>query len=50
MPRRWLCSRRKGIIDTIGIVGYYSLLAMVMNTARTPLREGLSPGLVAFPR
>ena len=40
----------KGVIDTIGIVGYYSLLAMVMNTARTPLREGMSPGLAAFPR
>ena len=35
--------QEKGIIDTIGIVGYYSMLAMVMNTARTPLREGVSP-------
>ena len=40
----------QGIIDTIGIVGYYSLLAMVMNTARTPLREGVSPQLPTFPR
>ena len=39
-----------GIVDTIGIVGYYSLLAMVMNTARTPLAEGVSPPLPAFPR
>ena len=39
-----------GIIDTIGIVGYYSLLAMVMNTARTPLAEGVSPPLATFPR
>ena len=39
-----------GIIDTIGIVGYYSLLAMVMNTARTPLAEGVSPPLPTFPR
>ena len=40
----------KGVIDTIGIVGYYSLLAMVMNTARTSLREGVEPPLVSFPR
>lgn len=39
-----------GVIDTIGIMGYYSMLAMVMNTARTPLREGATPGLVPFPR
>ena len=39
-----------GVIDTIGIVGYYSMLAMVMNTARTPLRDGATPGLAAFPR
>jgi len=40
----------RGVIDTIGIMGYYSLLAMVMNTARTPLREGAPPPLPAFPR
>ena len=40
----------KGVIDTIGIVGYYSLLAMVMNTARTPLAEGVPPPLPVFPR
>ncbi len=27
----------QGVIDAVGIVGYYTLLAMVMNTARTPL-------------
>jgi 4-carboxymuconolactone decarboxylase len=30
----------QGIIDVLGITGYYSLLAMVMNTARTPLPAG----------
>jgi 4-carboxymuconolactone decarboxylase len=29
-----------GVIDIVGIVGYYTLLAMVMNVARTPLLEG----------
>ena len=39
-----------GVIDAIGILGYYQLLAMVMNTARTPLPEGVEPGLPKFPR
>ena len=39
-----------GVIDTIGILGYYQLLAMAMNTARTPLPEGVEPGLPSFPR
>lgn len=39
----------KGVIDTIGIMGYYQLLAMVMNTARTPLRDGMEP-MPTFPR
>ena len=29
----------QGIIDIIGTVGYYTLLAMVLNTARTPVME-----------
>ena len=40
----------QGVIDTIGLMGYYSLLAMVMNTARTPLAETVKPPLAAFPR
>ena len=39
----------RGVIDTVGILGYYSLLAMVMNTARTPLRKGMVPALERFP-
>ena len=38
-----------GVIDTVGIIGYYSLLAMVMNTARTPLPEGTEPPLSSLP-
>ncbi len=34
-----------GVIDAIGITGYYSLLAMVMNTARTALPDGMRPVL-----
>ena len=39
-----------GVIDAVGITGYYTLLAMVMNTARTPLPDGAKPALAPFPR
>ena len=40
----------QGMIDVLGITGYYTMLAMVMNTARTPLPDGVTPPLVPFPR
>jgi 4-carboxymuconolactone decarboxylase len=40
----------QGIIDAIGISGYYTFLAMVLNTARTPLPAGRAPALAPFPR
>lgn len=39
-----------GVIDTLGITGYYTMLAMVLNTARTPLPAGAKPALPPFPR
>lgn len=30
----------KGVVDIIGLNGYYSLLAMTLNTARTPAPDG----------
>jgi 4-carboxymuconolactone decarboxylase len=39
----------QGIVDAVGIIGYYSLLAMVMNVARTPAPGGMQPPLQAFP-
>ena len=39
-----------GVIDAIGITGYYTMLAMVLNTARTPLPDGAKPALSAFPK
>lgn len=35
----------QGIIDTTAIAGYYTLLAMIMNTAQTALPEGIAPPL-----
>lgn len=40
----------QGVIDTLGLVGYYTMLAMVMNTARTPLPAGATPGLATWPQ
>lgn len=40
----------QGVIDILGISGYYTMLAMVLNTARTPVPEGHVPGLAPFPR
>jgi len=38
------------VIDALGITGYYTLLAMVMNTTRTPLPAGTKPALAPLPR
>jgi len=40
----------KAILDTIGLMGHYSLIAMVLNTARTPVAPGGPPRLEPFPR
>ena len=38
-----------GVIDIVGIVGYYTTLAMIMNVARTPLLEGRPLPLAPMP-
>jgi 4-carboxymuconolactone decarboxylase len=40
----------QGVIDVLGITGYYTMLAMVMNTARTPLPDGVTPPLAPLSR
>ena len=40
----------QGVIDALGITGYYTMLAMVMNTTRSPLPPGVAPPLAVFPR
>jgi 4-carboxymuconolactone decarboxylase len=40
----------QGIVDMIGLNGYYTLIAMVLNTARTPLPADVTPALAPFPR
>jgi 4-carboxymuconolactone decarboxylase len=40
----------QGVVDVMGIAGYYTMLAMVMNTARTPLPDGAKPALAPLTR
>ena len=40
----------QGVMDTVGISGYYTLLAMVLNTARTPAGDGAAPVLRLIPK
>jgi 4-carboxymuconolactone decarboxylase len=39
----------QGVIDMIALCGYYTLLGMVMNVARTPLPGGKPAPLAEFP-
>jgi 4-carboxymuconolactone decarboxylase len=38
-----------GVVDLAGLAGYYLMLAMIMNMARTALPAGKSPQLAHFP-
>ncbi|MDO8596513.1 MAG: carboxymuconolactone decarboxylase family protein, partial [Sulfuricaulis sp.] len=38
----------RGVIDLIGLTGYYSMLAMVLNVAQQPLPGGVPPPLPAL--
>jgi 4-carboxymuconolactone decarboxylase len=40
----------QGVIDLTALNGYYTLIAMVLNVARTELPAGAKPGLAPFPR
>jgi 4-carboxymuconolactone decarboxylase len=40
----------RGIIDLASVNGYYALLSIAMNVARTPPPKGAEPALEPFPR
>lgn len=40
----------QGVVDAIGLSGWYTLVAMALNTSRTPLPPGTTPALAPFPR
>jgi len=37
----------RGVIDLVGLIGYFSLMSMVLNVAHTPPVE--APGVTALP-
>jgi 4-carboxymuconolactone decarboxylase len=39
----------QGIVETVSLMGYYTMISMVLNTARTPLPAGVQPALPPFP-
>jgi 4-carboxymuconolactone decarboxylase len=39
----------QGVVDAVSISGYYTMIGMLLNTARTPLPKGVTPPLPAFP-
>ena len=39
----------QGVVETVSLVGYYTMIAMILNTARTPAPAGASPALAPFP-
>jgi 4-carboxymuconolactone decarboxylase len=40
----------RGILDAIGLSGHYQLIAMVLNTARTPVPANAAATIAPFPR
>ncbi len=41
---------RPGVLDLIALCGYYSMLAMVLNTSKIPLPDGATPPLQPLPK
>jgi 4-carboxymuconolactone decarboxylase len=38
----------RGIVDMIGLNGHYTMISMMLNTARTPIQAGATPALAPF--
>jgi 4-carboxymuconolactone decarboxylase len=39
----------QGIVETVSLMGYYTMISMVLNTARTPLPAGVKSAIPPFP-
>ena len=39
----------QGIVETVSVMGYYTMLAMISNTALVPPPSGVTPALTPFP-
>ena len=40
----------QAVVDAVGLSGWYTLVAMMLNTARTPLPANVTPPLAPLPR
>jgi 4-carboxymuconolactone decarboxylase len=39
----------QGVVETVSLMGYYTMLAMISNTSRAPLPAGAAPAFAPFP-
>ena len=39
----------QGVIEVVSLVGYYTMISMILNTAQTPLPPDAKPALAPFP-
>ena len=39
----------QGVVEAVSLMGYYTMISMVLNTARTSLPAGDKPALAPFP-
>ena len=38
----------QGVVETVSLVGYYTMISMILNTARTPLPADAEPAITPF--
>src|SRR5262245_7612303 len=39
----------QGVVETVSLVGYYTMISMILNTSRAPLPAGATHALAPFP-
>jgi 4-carboxymuconolactone decarboxylase len=39
----------QGVVETVSLIGYYTMISMILNTSRAPLPAGATPALAPFP-
>ena len=39
----------QGVIEAVSLMGYYTMISMILNTSRAPLPAGAAPALAPFP-
>ena len=39
----------QGVVETVSLVGYYTMISVILDTGRTPLPAGATPALAPFP-